>query len=180
VAAVQDAVRRNAIPSSIILILLALLALLMAPIPRPVSAYVEEPPPELRIYYDRTQPANFLHEYKVRVLVVEVPYGVAECWKRLPNGTVVQLCPPVRDALVRVWYEELKELKEARTGQDGVASVDFRLWTLRATFRVEVYSEKGSLEQRIYVDANPWLAVTYVCFSGLVSSLVFAVRRGMW
>ena len=179
-AAVQDAVRRLALPPSIILILLALLVLLMAPILRPVSAYVEEPPPELRIYYDRRQPANFLHEYRVRVLVVEVPYGVADCWERLPNGTVLQLCPPVKDALVRVWYEELKELREARTGQDGVASVDFRLWTMKATFRVEVYSERGSTVQKISINANPWFAVAYLCFAGMVSSLVFAVRRGLW
>jgi len=179
-AAIQDAVRRLSFPPSLILILLALLVLLMAPVLKPVSAYVEEPPPELRIYYDRRQSANFLHEYRVRVLVVEAPYGVADCWERLPNGTVVQLCPPVKDALVRIWYEELKELKEARTGQDGVASVDFRLWTMKATFRVEVYSEKGSTVQKIGINANPWFAVAYVCFAGMVSSLVFAVRRGLW
>jgi len=178
-AAIQDAVGRLATPP-LIPILLILMVMLLAPILNTVSAYVEEPPPELRIYYDRRQPANFLHEYKVRVLVVEVPYGVSECWERLPNGTVVQVCPPVKDALVRVWYEELKELKESRTGGDGVTSVDFRLWTMKATFKVEVYSEKGSIEQKIYINANPWLAVTYVCFAGMVSSLVFAVKRGLW
>jgi hypothetical protein len=178
-AAIQDAVGRLATPS-LIPILLMLMVILLAPALNTVSAYVEEPPPELRIYYDRRQPANFLHEYKVRVLVVEVPYGVSECWERLPNGTVVQLCPPVKDALVRVWYEEMKEMKEARTGGDGVASVDFRLWTMKATFKVEAYSEKGSIEVKIYVNANPWLAVTYVFFAGMVSSLVFAVKRGLW
>lgn len=179
-AAIQDAVRRLALPSSLILILLALLVLLMAPALKPVSAYIEELPSELRIYYDRMQPANFLHDYKLRILVVEAPHGVSDCWERLPNGTVLQLCPPVKDALIRVWYEELKELREARTGQDGVASVDFRLWTMKATFRVEVYSERGSTVQKISINANPWFAVAYLCFAGMVSSLVFAVRRGLW
>ena len=87
-AAIQDAVGRLATPS-LIPTLLVLMVILLAPALNTVSAYVEEPPPELRIYYDRRQPANFLHEYKVRVLVVEVPYGVSECWERLPNGTVV-------------------------------------------------------------------------------------------
>jgi hypothetical protein len=171
-AAIQDAVKKLA---PILLILTIPLLAVEAS-----SGEVVGPPPEVRIYYDRTQPANLLHPYTLRLLAVEVPEGVRECWETLPNGTIVMVCKPLRNALVRVWYEEMKEIREARTGSDGIASVEFRLWTLKATFRVEVYSEAGSVEHRINVNVSPWLTITYVCFAGLVSSLVFSVRRGLW
>ena len=173
-AAIQDAVRIQ------LLMAVAVLALAAALAPLPAAGETVVLPYELRIYYDPRQPAHLLHDYRLRILVVEVPYGVEDCWEALPNGTVIQLCPPIKDAYVKVWYEELKTFKTARTGEDGVASVDFRLWTLKATFRVEVYSEKGTIEQRIAVNANPWLLAAYTCFAAMISSMILAVRRGMW
>ena len=176
-AAIQDAVRRLA---PLLLTIAAMLALAAALAPSPVAGATEVLPSELRIYYDPHQPAYLLHDYNLRILVVEVPYGVTDCWEALPNGTVIQVCPPVKDAYVKVWYEELKTFKAARTGEDGVASIGFRLWTPRATFRVEVYSEKGTVEQRIPVTASPWLLAAYTCFAAMISSMILAVRRGMW
>lgn len=176
-AAVQDAVRGRAIG---LLAVAAVLALAAALAPPPAAGETVILPYELRIYYDPRQPANLLHDYTLRILVVEVPYGVEDCWEVLPNGTAIQLCPPIGDAYVRVWYEELKTFKTARTGEDGVASVGFRLWTPKATFRVEVYSERGSVEERIAVNASPWLLAAYICFAAMISSMMLAVRRGMW
>jgi hypothetical protein len=176
-AAIQDAVRRLAPRLLIVTVMLAIIAIL-APLPATGETVIL--PYELRIYYDPRQPAYLLHDYNLRILVVEVPYGVTDCWEALPNGTVIQVCPPVKDAYVKVWYEELKTFKAARTGEDGVASIGFRLWTPRATFKVEVYSEKGTVEQRIIVTANPWLLAAYTCFAAMTSSMMLAVRRGMW
>jgi hypothetical protein len=171
-AAIQDAVKKLA---PILLILTIPLLAVEAS-----SGEAVGPPPEVRIYYDRTQPANLLHPYTLRLLAVEVPEGVRDCWETLPNGTLLMVCKPLKNALVRVWYEEMKEIKETRTGRDGIASLDFRLWTLKATFRVEVYSESGLAQQIVPVYSSPWLLVAYVCFSGMVSSLIFTVRRGLW
>lgn len=170
-AVIQDAVKIMAI--TVFAIMLPLL------LPG-ASGETVEPEPEIRIFYDRTKPADILHPYNLRLLILEAPYGVQECWEKLPNGTIIQVCKPVQDVLVKVWYEEMKELREARTGSDGVASLEFRLWTIKATFKIEVYSQIGVVEEKVAVDASPWLTITYICFAGLVSSLVFAVRRGLW
>lgn len=173
-ATIQNAVAIQALILAITLVLIGSASAIDT-----ASDYAGEP--EIRIYYDGRQPAQLLHPYTLKLLVLEAPYGVQECWDRLPNGTVVQLCRPVEDALVRVWYSELKELREARTGGDGVAAVEFRLMTMdRATFKVEVYSERGSSEVTVTIHPSPWMTITLICFAGMVSSLVYAVRRGLW
>ena len=146
-----------------------------------VSQEIQDEDSEVKIYYDRTQPAYFLYPYSLRILVVEAPEGVDSCWSKLPNGTIIQVCKPLNDILVRVWYLELKELREARTDKDGVAVLDFRLFTLdKASFKIEVYSERGTKEAIVTVYPKPWIMIALISFAGLISSLILTVRRGFW
>lgn len=169
--AIPDAVRIGFVAALSALLLAATLA------PTAAEEYVQE---RIRIYYDPTVEPHLLHAYRLRILVVGVPAGVEECWSRLPNGTLQTLCKPVENATVKVWYLELKELREAYTGPDGVAEAEFRLFTPTASFKVEVYSGKGYGETLVRVEARPWMLLTMLSFASMMALLTYSARRGFW
>lgn len=145
------------------------------------TAYAEEPVDhsEIQIYYDSTQPAYYLLDYKLRLLVL-LNDGRESCWEPV-NGRWELICKPLENASVKIVYQELKEFREATTNDEGVAEVSFRLYTYpRATFRVEVYSPEGYAETTVKVEPKIWMLLTIASFSSMLSILVLVVRRGLW
>lgn len=134
---------------------------------------------EIQIYFDPTQPAYYLLEYKLRLLIL-LKDGVESCWEKI-NGTLKLVCMPLKNASVKVVYEEVKEYREALTNDEGVAEVSYRLLTYPiATFRVEVYSLEGYAETTIKTGTKIWILLAITSFSLMMGSLVVVVRRSLW
>ena len=174
--AVQNAVRT-------LLILLAAALVAVSAVAPAIAQGVDEGGADARevvILYDRTQPAYFLFDYKLRVMVL-VKEGVDSCWTQLPNGTMRMVCQPLVNTTVKAYYQELHHYAEASTDEEGVAEFTFRLISFpRATFTVSVYSPEGSREAVIKLSPKPWTILLVSSFSAMIAALVFAVRRCIW
>lgn len=131
----------------------------------------------IRIYFDRTQEAQLLWPYKLRILVLYDGEGSGSCFQTLPNGTVTIVCERVKGAMVSATYLDSGEFRSGRTNEDGIAEFDFRIWSFpTASFKISV---KG-VEERITVGVSPWALIALTCFSATLSSLIYCVRRGSW
>lgn len=132
------------------------------------------------VFYDRTQPANLLWPYSLRVLVVEDLEGSGECFENLPNGTALLRCKPLK-AKVTVEYAELREYADSETDELGVASTSWRLVTFpKATFRVRAMLEDGVAEAVFRLDVKPWPLASLIAFACMVAALALVAKRGSW
>lgn len=169
-------------PLRLFLLLLGLAALAI-----PLAAGEENRVNETRVlmFYDSTREAHYLWPYRFRVLVVEDLAGSGgACWRVYPNGSHLmdpEVCRPLSNARLRVWYAELKESREVITGPTGIAEVEWRIFTYpRATFRVELESRDYVVERNFAVQARPWTLAAVASFSAMMSAMVYALRRGVW
>lgn len=170
-AAVQDAVKKLSIVFSTVLIIFFTVTL-------DADGYVETLR-EIQVYYDSTEPAYLFYEYKLRLLVL-INDGRESCWENV-NGSLRLVCKPLKNASIRVIYEEIKEYREAETDDNGLAEASYRLLTYpTATFRVEVYSPEGYVETKVRIGTKIWIILTVTSFSLMMGSLVLVVRRCLW
>jgi len=147
----------------------------------------EDQPAATRVgmFYDTTQPAHLLWPYTFKVLVVEDLVGSGwQCWTAYPNGTYAMdpgRCRPVSGLKLRVWYAELRESVEVLTDENGIASVDWRLFSYpHATFRVEASVGEDLVVKEFKVSPQPWSLAAVTSFAAMLSAMVLVIRRGVW
>ncbi|MEM1975115.1 MAG: hypothetical protein QW074_03400 [Candidatus Caldarchaeum sp.] len=170
------------------LLKLALVILLAAVFPLIVHGDVQgdaPSPTRIIVFYDSRQQPHILWPYEFRVMVVEDLVGSGgQCWVTLPNGTVAMdytRCRPLANTRLRVTYAELLQSVELVTGEDGVASSSWRIFTYpSATFRVEVYVGDEAVKREFPLGVRWFTLASVAAFSVMLSSMIYAMRRGMW
>ncbi|MEM4053702.1 MAG: hypothetical protein QW646_08145 [Ignisphaera sp.] len=171
-APIQDAVKLV-----ITLLLVALIPFLTMNIVYAEEYMIQQP--EIQVYYDSTQPSYYLFDYKLRLLIL-LNDGRDSCWERI-NNTMKLVCKPLKNASVKIIYDEVKEYRDVATDENGVAETSFKLMTYPiATFKVQVYSSEGYSETTIRVGTKIWTIVALTSFSLMMGYLVLVVRRCLW
>lgn len=165
--------------------LLVLMAAALAIPPPGLAADIERPQEAgILVFYDRTREAHLLFPYKLRILVLEDVAGSGgRCWTILSNGTTVldrEKCRPLANLRLGVTYRELMEYREAVTDENGVAEVEYRIFTFpKSSFVVRTISTEP-IEGTITLETRPWALLSIVSFSSMLSAMVYTLRRGWW